>query len=702
MANNREILAKEITNRFISDISGATSNIIVDHNPNDKIFVGKLSPQSEANSISSSILIKQISVDFKVPRKDLEKIKIDIYPQGNFFYRILPTFEQQRHAFFDDFMSTFTECTFSSFDELIEKYNSKELSDDMVKHRVALLPVYKKIAIDRNNEFIQLSIGSIYNTEFECGSIPQESEFYETLNAQVLELCDEVKKDPDAMPCQFRDRIRVEDLISEDAWEKYKVKQLKREEFDMFPKFDYSISVDLKGIGDYIDITVALSNETSFGDESNGNKKAASQKDVYRVNTLFNSGILVKCHNTAFIPIELDYFADDYKYDKYVYAIGNNCNVEYDPIKMEIQTVHVPVFIQNRLKTNDSMAIRFDDLITNPVETLNMIYTKMLAELESWKRDFHSREGLTIHGKRQFESEIKQFELEIKRFKTGASLIERYNMVRLAFQYMNTAFKQSAKGYDSWRLFQIVFIVSLILDIVANEEELMLDDELKEKAKTDDIDILYFPTGGGKTEAFLGILVLNLFFDRLRSKEYGVTAILKYPLRLLSVQQVQRVSNILASAEKIRLEKGLGGDRFSLGYFVGEVNTPNKIDKELLKTLSVLGPDETDEKYRLLDVCPFCGKSTVHVVYDKESSTLRHICSDPECSSQGFIPLYMVDDDIYRYIPSVIISTVDKMTAIGLNMRFHNLLFGASRRCPQHGFTARTKCLVGNVNRILH
>ena len=54
----------------------------------------------------------------------------------------------------------------------------------------------------------------------------------------------------------------------------------------------------------------------------------------------------------------------------------------------------------------------------------------------------------------------------------------------------------------------------------------------------------------------------------------------------------------------------------------------------------------------------------------------------------------MVDDDIYRYIPSVIISTVDKMTAIGLNIRFHNLLFGASYYCPKHGFTARTKCLV--------
>ena len=91
--------------------------------------------------------------------------------------------------------------------------------------------------------------------------------------------------------------------------------------------------------------------------------------------------------------------------------------------------------------------------------------------------------------------------------------------------------------------------------------------------KTNDIDILYFPTGGGKTAAFLGILVFNLFFDRLRGKDCGVTAILKYPLRLLSVQQVQRVSNILATAERIRVENALGGESFSLGYLVGEGNT---------------------------------------------------------------------------------------------------------------------------------
>lgn len=694
MANNRELLAKEIVDRFVAAISGTNSEEIIDHNPNDRIYVGKLSPQSAADTFSSSVLIKQISVDFRIPKEDVQTAEIDIYPQGNFFYRVQPTLEQQREAFYDDFISTFTDQRIADFRELTDMYASNELSDEMKGHKVQLLPVYRKIAIDRDQVFITLRIKDIYNPEYGCGSIPDDSEFMQELNRQVLKLCDEVKAVPDIMPCQFRDRLTIKDLLSEESWEKYKKKQIAREEFDMFPRFDYSLAVELKKVDDYLDITVALSNETAFGDESAGFQKKTTKNDAYRINTLFNSGIRVKCHNTCLTPIEMDYFANDYKYDKWVYALGNNCNVTCDPDAMEIQTVHVPIFIQNRLKTNDSLAVRFDDLIDNPVSTLKMIYTKMQHEVELWKTDYSSRTDLTSIGKSQFDNEIKTFELEIKRFKTGVDLIEQYYMVRSAFQYMNKAFKQSAKGYDSWRLFQIVFVVSLILDIVAHEEDLMLDDELKGKAKTDDIDILYFPTGGGKTEAFLGILVFNLFFDRLRDKKYGMTALLKYPLRLLSVQQVQRVSNILATAEKIRREEELGGAVFSLGYFVGEGNTPNKIDKDLRKVLSEFSQEEIDEKYRLLDVCPFCGKPSVHVVYDEESNSLKHICKEEGCESEGILPLYMVDDDIYRYIPSVIISTVDKMTAIGLNMRFHNLLFGANYYCPKHGFTARTKCLV--------
>ena len=89
MANNRELLAREIVNRFVASISGTHVDRIVKYDPNDRIYVGKLSPQSESDSFSSSVLIKQISVNFRVPRADISCAELDIYPQGNYFFRII-------------------------------------------------------------------------------------------------------------------------------------------------------------------------------------------------------------------------------------------------------------------------------------------------------------------------------------------------------------------------------------------------------------------------------------------------------------------------------------------------------------------------------------------------------------------------------------------------------------------------------------
>ncbi len=703
MANKREILASNIIDKFVAAVSGTDKEQWLFHSPDDRIYVGKLSPNSAEDSFSSSVLIKQISVDFRIPKKDISSAELIIYPQGNFFFRVLPSVDQQRLFFLKNLNATFTDTKFDDFTALIEEYNKGSLPEEMQAHRVQLLPVYEKIAIDRDDTFVKVKIADIYNPSFDCGSIPSNSSFYEEIKRQVDAICTEAKARPNIMPCQFRDKLKIVDLLTEDAWQAYITKQTNREEFDMFLSFGYSLSVDLKGSNDYLNVIIALSNETPFGDESSGFGQIAAKTDKYRVNTLFNSGIKVKCINTEFVPIELDYFANDYKYDRFVFALGNNCNVSYDKEKVEIQTTHVPYFIQHRLKTNDKMAIKFDHLILDPIGTLKEIHAKMKAELVEWRSDLERRKqlpqgndgALTELGVKQFNNEIAAFNMEITRFATGIELLSKHNMVYDAFNYMNQAFSEAAKdkGYDSWRLFQIVFIVSLILDIVAHEQDLILDDDIRSKSKNDDVDVLYFPTGGGKTEAFLGILVFNLFFDRLRGKNYGVTAILKYPLRLLSVQQVQRVANILATAEIIRKSKIVGDFPFSLGYYVGEGNTPNKIDKDLQRILQEISPDDMDNRYRLLDVCPFCGQKNVHVLYDANANSLRHICGNSNCVSQGIIPLYMVDNDIYRYLPSVIISTVDKMTAIGFNSNFHNILYGAEFECPQHGFTSKTKCL---------
>jgi hypothetical protein len=109
--------------------------------------------------------------------------------------------------------------------------------------------------------------------------------------------------------------------------------------------------------------------------------------------------------------------------------------------------------------------------------------------------------------------------------------------------FMKQRFKNDT---GQWRLFQLAFIVANIPALASRMPEF----KGHYVANRDDtVTLLYFATGGGKSEAFFGLLVFNLLFDRLRGKHTGVTAMLRYPLRLLTIQQAQRCAKVLAQAD---------------------------------------------------------------------------------------------------------------------------------------------------------
>ena len=269
---------------------------------------------------------------------------------------------------------------------------------------------------------------------------------------------------------------------------------------------------------------------------------------------------------------------------------------------------------------------------------------------------------------------------------------------------MNETFKTSfnTKPLIGWRLFQIVFIVSLIPKVIRSEYH---NDNTLLEADLETASLLYFPTGGGKTEAFLGITVFTMFFDRLRGKEDGVSAFIKYPLRLLAVQQLERVLTVVMKAnivKKSSFELQDSND-FRVGFYVGKANTPNKISptevlsergqKRKSRNRILESDSETlNEYYRFIDTCPVCGKKHVNVVFNREKWTLEHRCTNPECNV-GVLPLFIVDNEIYRYLPSVIVSTIDKMALLGTSNEFKSLFGQVKYRCPIHGFTPTSKCL---------
>ena len=232
-------------------------------------------------------------------------------------------------------------------------------------------------------------------------------------------------------------------------------------------------------------------------------------------------------------------------------ARGFNCAVELDRNHSNsLVTNHVPIHDQLRYSTRLVPAAPFERLAQDPLPILRAILSAMEQYRDIWQQD-RARyvngdpNWENQHGE-EYDNDRNVFESEIRRFSEGVQLIEKDPDVLKAFRLTNQTFGMGDK--TSWRLFQIVFLVSQIPSIAAlNPSHAAFSSE------REFVDIIYFPTGGGKTEAYLGVVVFHLFYDRLRGKPGGVTAWTRFPLRLLTLQQTQRAADIVGMAELVRM-----------------------------------------------------------------------------------------------------------------------------------------------------
>lgn len=696
LARAREKLAIEILNDFKGCITGDTVDSIIGENPENSFFVGKLlsNGNDDSPSYGSDTFIKSIGLDFYINEDQFQDSTLTIYPKGDFYYRAYPTLEQQQNALLHEINNTLpAENQYSDFQAVLNDF--KQNPEKFKKSKIKLIPVYKKVQIHSTDYCLHIAPSSIYDEKLGYGYMDEKS----SQNQKLTEFIDSLQEniivdDENLYSYLVFEKTTVNDLIDLETYIGF-IKRNAKQDGCIRQNWNIYIDVRIKKIKNRFLVSVALVNDSLLHSNPQTHHSNRKNNDKPTIETLFNAGLNIQLINADFDPIVLDYFLDDYKYDNQQQAIGANCSVQYDPTTNTIRTEHLPTFIQKRLLTNDKLAVKFQDLIDNPLQVLRNIKLNMNTELSAWVRYFDEQKpSLTRNAQLKMSEEIEEFKREIKRFEFGLEVINDYPMVQKSFILMNQAFLNTTQKYNTWRLFQIVYIVSLIPDIVACDENLMPQDE-KDRTTLGSVSLLYFPTGGGKTEAFLGVLVFNLFFDRYRGKNCGVTSILRYPLRLLSVQQVQRLANTLAQAELLRradpsISKSAS---FSLGYFVGDNNTPNKINPDLVQSYRNMSQDERDEK-RIIDICPFCKEKTVHLAFDEDSYKLIHYCDNKKCPSGKVLPLYIVDSEIYRYLPSAIISTVDKLAILGNNPNFRNLLSGASHYCPKHGFTSTMRCAV--------
>lgn len=222
----------------------------------------------------------------------------------------------------------------------------------------------------------------------------------------------------------------------------------------------------------------------------------------------------------------------------------------------------------------------------------------------------------------------------------------------------------------AWRAFQISFLLMSLRSAVRS------DDEWRRF-----VELIWFPTGGGKTEAYLGLAAFTMFFRRLRDpNDCGVEVLMRYTLRLLTAQQFERASRLICAMEDIRQSQStsLGDLPFTIGIWLGGTTTPNTQGEALLALRELQNSRRDVENPFVVDRCPWCGAQMGPVRlrapkgsraprvlgYTRRDNSVALCCSDSRCPFSGGLPILVVDEDIYECPPSFLIGTVDKFAML--------------------------------------
>ena len=312
----------------------------------------------------------------------------------------------------------------------------------------------------------------------------------------------------------------------------------------------------------------------------------------------------------------------------------------------------------------------------------------------------------------------------LKRLREGISTLEKNDKALEAFRFANRAMslqrvrsvyalrrrrgeKIEVADIDvrenrSWRPFQLAF---MLLSIPA-----LTDPTHQDRTRPVDAvaDLLWFPTGGGKTEAYLGVAAFTMAIRRLQGDlggldaSRGLSVIMRYTLRLLTVQQFRRATTLICAMEALRRaeEKTWGTTPFTVGLWVGQQVTPNDTESshEAIEAERT-GKRPTRSSPAQLTFCPWCG-SEIAPGRDIEVKRFRHdvgrtlvYCGDKlgrcdfsRAKSKGLgLPVLMVDEEIYRRPPSMLIATVDKFAIMAWRGQVRTLFGRATKECPRHG-----------------
>ncbi|QJC76476.1 DNA/RNA helicase [Stenotrophomonas maltophilia] len=276
---------------------------------------------------------------------------------------------------------------------------------------------------------------------------------------------------------------------------------------------------------------------------------------------------------------------------------------------------------------------------------------------------------------------LVEVESVLGRMRSGIERIISDEKVADAFRLANLAMDTQRRWNDGplrWRPFQLGF---LLLAMESTIDPLHPDRDV--------MDLLWFPTGGGKTEAYLGLVSMTAFYRRMVGEDPddgdGVACLMRYTLRLLTTQQFSRAASTICACEAIRrglvpssFSGRLGQVPFSLGLWVGGDATPNTRAAAFDN-----GSDPFKPTANQLTHCPCC-QAGLHYSQRSERDEVSVWCRNADCLLSGSpIPVYTVDEDIYARRPTMLLGTVDKFAQIVRKAESGVLLGAGAKMRPQ-------------------
>ena len=404
----------------------------------------------------------------------------------------------------------------------------------------------------------------------------------------------------------------------------------------------------------------------------------------------------------------------------YEFAVGHGCAVDWKDIHEDhasvLWTTQIPTYelaatIPNNISGLDMKALG-EAKTPDEIETLLQPLLNAYAQwIDSRRHEIPLLATDTLQ--HTANAHLEHCTEALERMRDGINLLHEDEKVFKAFSFSNAAmylqrshgvwvheYRRTRKrstarptGSFSWRPFQIAFLL-LNLRSISNPDS----------TERDLVDLLWFPTGGGKTEAYLGLTAFSLGLRRLRGSidgkqgDGGVTVIMRYTLRLLTTQQFQRATILICACEHLRsLRPRIWGKQpFRIGLWVGSAATPNNIEnaKEALIKLQS-GGEVREGNPMQLAFCPWCGEDlkAAHYYIDDEHQRMVVACPRRECRFHGTkanlekaIPALLIDDDIYHQCPSLLLATVDKFARLPWKPSTMALFGKVNRYCERCGY----------------